>query len=346
LVFGDRLFLSNSGSHEVTALDKSSGKLLWKTPLVVADAGLGGFGLAMAGGRLVVGDAEVYGLDPATGGIAWHFVPLAGHEPGYGRLSSDGTTAFLGSASGAYVYAVDGATGTQRWATQLVPKTGIVHIHNTAVDGGMVFAGFSDFDVTPGLGQTSRVIGEVAALDAASGKLLWLTPLPKPDTTLSGETTEIAVGDGYVFASGFDGTAYVLDERTGAVRQALAKTMFTPSGEAPQPDMKRFAVIGDILVVGSLRSTITGVSLTNFQRVWQLDMRGYGSVNDLVADSDFVYTEYFGGPLSVSRVAAGELVWVTDGAASGFDRIAAAPAIDGDRIYLGGFNDAYAMKRQ
>ena len=69
---------------------------------------------------------------------------------------------------------------------------------------------------------------------------------------------------------------------------------------------------------------------------------------DLVADSEFVYTTFVGGQFSVSRVSDGKLVWMIDAAAlhNGFNKIAAGPALDGDRLYLGGFNEAYAMRRQ
>jgi hypothetical protein len=70
-------------------------------------------------------------------------------------------------------------------------------------------------------------------------------------------------------------------------------------------------------------------------------------VIDLAADADFVYASYVGGQFSVSRVADGKFAWLIDAAAlgNGFGPIAAAPAIDGDRIYLGGFQTSYAMKR-
>ena len=95
-------------------------------------------------------------------------------------------------------------------------------------------------------------------------------------------------------------------------------------------------------------STKPGQLQSDFRRLWIVDMQEHGSVNDLVADSQFVYTAYVGGQFSVSRVSDGKLVWIIDAAAlrNGFNKIAAGPALDGDRLYLGGYTESYAMKKQ
>jgi outer membrane protein assembly factor BamB len=350
LVSGSTVFFSTADTHDVTALDKASGALLWKTHLTLSSsAGLGGLGLVMAGGRLVVGDGDVFGLDPATGTIVWHYVPTSGRQPGFVRLTSDGTTAYCGSGWGGYVYAVDGASGAERWATQITPDS-IVGVYSPVLDHGVVFAGYSDLQVHPGPNQDGRSFGGIAAIDASSGRVLWIRLLPHPDSTVASTTQGVLASGGRVFAYSFGGGVYVLDEATGETLSVIPSMQFAVTSLAgPAGGDRLFAVSGSILFVGSIPwGTITAMSLTDFHRLWIVDMHSHGSVNDLVADSAFVYTNYVGGQFSVTRVSDGSLVWMIDAAAlrSGFNKIAAGPAIDGDRLYLGGFNEAYAMRRQ
>ncbi|HVT38986.1 MAG TPA: PQQ-binding-like beta-propeller repeat protein, partial [Gemmatimonadaceae bacterium] len=266
--------------------------------------------------------------------------------------TSDGTTVYCGSGLGGYVYGVDGATGTQRWATKITPDSDVL-IFSPVLAQGVVYAGFADLQVGPGLNRSQRVTGGVAAIDAASGRLLWMRLLPKPDSTIASATRFVAAGAGLIFAGAQDGTLYALDDQTGAVRFSVPKTQFAiPPAVAPtRDDAKVIVVSGATVVVGSVSGgTVTALSATDMHRLWIVDeLNTYGSVYDIIVDSGLVYASFVGGGLTVSRISDGRKVWVISGKDRKprgiFDHIAAAPAIDGDRIYLGGFEEAYALRK-
>src|SRR5581483_5925061 len=74
-------------SNVVYAVDKSTGAPLWSTaftyPPEVNATLLGGIWVGLAGGLVIVGDVDLFGLDPATGAIVWRFAPrttLAGER--------------------------------------------------------------------------------------------------------------------------------------------------------------------------------------------------------------------------------------------------------------------------
>ena len=348
LVVGQAVFFLTAGEHDVTAVNKTTGALLWKTHLVLPDPAFGGFGLAFGGGRLLVGDSELFGLDPVTGAVVWQYVPSSGKHPGYRSLTSDGTIAYCGSGSGGYMYAVDGATGTERWKAKISPDTN-VGVFNPVLDRGVVYAGFSDYQVPPGPYQSGRVFGGVSAVDAASGRILWTTLLPHPDSASASTTEGVAVVNGRVFAGSLDGTLYALDAATGAIMQSVPPAQFVFGGpRASGGDLKVFASTGSTLYVGSLFGTISAWSVSDLKRLWIKNIDSHGSVQDLVADADLVYANHVGGQLSVLKGADGATVWMIDAAAlrNGFNLIAAAPALDGDRIYLGGFQESYGMKKR
>src|SRR5689334_7661813 len=63
------------GDHIVYAFDKTTGAPLWTTPLLDGTSFLQGYGTALAAGLLIIGDIDVFGIDPATGVIRWTFAP-------------------------------------------------------------------------------------------------------------------------------------------------------------------------------------------------------------------------------------------------------------------------------
>jgi outer membrane protein assembly factor BamB len=82
----------------------------------------------------------------------------------------------------------------------------------------------------------SRGRGELVALDAATGKQLWLRRLPQPDFGCA------TVAGGVVFTSTFDGTVYGFDTRDGST--LWSHRMQAGINACP-------AVSGDLLLVGA-----------------------------------------------------------------------------------------------
>jgi outer membrane protein assembly factor BamB len=343
LVVGDKVFVLSWDPHTVAALDRTTGTLLWKTPLPLSNPLQAGTGLAMAGGRLIVGDIDGFGLDPAVGTIMWHYVPTAGHNPGWWRLASDGTTAYFGGASG-YVYAVDGATGAERWKAKIAANSE-VGVYSPVFDHGVIYAGFTDFRTF----SSAKVVGGVAAVDATSGRTLWTTLLPKPDSTVGSGTLGVVVSAGHVFAGSSDGTVYALDAVSGAVIQSVPRSQFIPMSPPPSnADQKTLAISGTTLLVGSLFGTVSAFSIADLHRLWMDYVQNSGSVDDMAADSTTVFISHVGGSVTALRLSDGQPLWRIGVAGYGanFSPIYGAPTPDGDRIFLGGPGGVYAMKRQ
>jgi outer membrane protein assembly factor BamB len=218
---------------------------------------------------------------------------------------------------------------------------------NPVLDQGVIYVGFNDLQVPPGPFLSGRIFGGVSAVDASSGRILWTTLIPHPDSTVPSTTLGVLVSSGRVIAGSADGSLFALDATTGAIVQSIPRAQFITATPASNADQKVFAASGTTLLVGSLFGTISAWSITDLRRLWIVNIQVHGSVIDLTADQDFVYASYVGGQFSVSNVTDGKFAWLIDAAAlrNGFGPIAAAPAIDGDRIYLGGFQASYAMKR-
>jgi outer membrane protein assembly factor BamB len=167
-------------------------------------------------------DGRLYALDARTGGRRWTFRTggerafeakgLHGWQPASQTfvdpfdvfLSSpavaDGVV-YFGSGDGR-VYAVDAATGVERWHVQ----TGDVVHASPAVVGGVVFVGSWD--------------GDFYALDAATGAERWRLEGGRDDVLHNqvGFQSSAAVVDGVVYVGGRDSKLYALDAATGRER--------------------------------------------------------------------------------------------------------------------------------
>jgi outer membrane protein assembly factor BamB len=159
-IVGNRVYIGSGDGH-LYALDLRSGKELWSF-----DAGAPiASSPAVAGDLVIVGtyDGRFVALDARTGAVKWKLStgPLLpfpwGHESG-DRYTSSPTivndVALFGAGDGC-LYAVDVATGKQRWR---VPTDGRIRT-SPAMANGVVFA--TSFD------------GRVYAFDLSTGKERW-----------------------------------------------------------------------------------------------------------------------------------------------------------------------------
>lgn len=145
---------------------------------------------AVVGGTAFVGDSDgvMHAVDVATGVERWTFdvtanaVHVDRHTASYGLITSSasvasvpslGPTVFFGG--GGSVYAVDAATGTPRWATDVDPSnlTSPAEVESSPVvwlrahGGPVVFVGLDTNE------DKGSVDGGVVALNATTGALLW-----------------------------------------------------------------------------------------------------------------------------------------------------------------------------
>jgi polyvinyl alcohol dehydrogenase (cytochrome) len=119
-----------------------------------------------------------------------------------------------GAKSGIY-WALDATTGQIVWSTEAGPGSTLGGIEwGTATDGKRIYvaeanAAFLAYPGNPSLPHT----GSWAALDPATGAILWQTPDPSGSFDLGAVSTS----NGVVYAGSMSGHMYALDAATGAV---------------------------------------------------------------------------------------------------------------------------------
>ncbi|WBO69615.1 PQQ-binding-like beta-propeller repeat protein [Streptomyces camelliae] len=131
-----------------------------------------------------------------------------------------------GQKSGVY-WALDPATGRVVWQTRVGPGGIIGGIEfGTATDGKRVYVAIANSEhvpttITSVTGQKSTVTsGFFAALDAATGKILWQTADPKGDSLL--DLGPVSSANGVAYAGSTSGDMYALDGATGTVKWSFA----------------------------------------------------------------------------------------------------------------------------
>ena len=199
---------------------------------------------------------SVVALDVKTGRIAWAARTLTDdvstnfdHDgPDYdfaqgpslfttevgGKLT---TLVGAGQKSGVY-WALNPATGEVVWKTEVGPGTGLGGMMwGSATDGKQIYVSISNAAHTPisiasATAESQTTTGGFwAALDAATGAVLWRTPDPQGAIDIGALT----VGNGVVYAGSLapqGENMYALDAATGAVKWAFASGGSVAGGSA------------------------------------------------------------------------------------------------------------------
>jgi outer membrane protein assembly factor BamB len=319
-------------THIVSAVRKADGALLWSQKLPVTNPNFDGYGLAIANGVLIVGDLDLFGINPTTGSIIWRYSQSAGRNPGFGRLTVSNGVVYCGSTSG-HIFAVDASTGAEKWIAQPIRDT--ASIYNPVVLDGVVYAGVTRF----GGGSPNRA-GAVA-LDAATGSQLWLTLAPPPASNASDENTGgvAVIGESAFFGSGTG--VHVLNKTSGQLSESFSAEVLADAGFTPH----RVFSIGSILLVASgAPASVTAVDPVSLKRQWQVSTTS--SVSSISGDANVAYIPQQGALAAVS-LQSGQLSWrfKSESVGHAHEEFLAAPAFDLDRVYLPGFKGIYGLKR-
>jgi outer membrane protein assembly factor BamB len=204
LVHDGKIYVGSS-DQRVYALDAASGKLAWsyRTGGVIHSSP------ALAGPNIVVGswDGAVYALDAASGEQRWRYQTETEQKASImlgvqASPSVDFDTVYIGSRDG-FFYALDAASGQRKWRYD---AQGSWIVGTAAQDESSVYVGSSDTNVLLALDKRSgqerfrfdtrawtyasplriggavvagTMKGELHALDAVSGKLLWSYRTPQ-----------------------------------------------------------------------------------------------------------------------------------------------------------------------
>jgi outer membrane protein assembly factor BamB len=216
---------------------------------------------AIADGTVYVGTGPqggLYALDLQTGEQQWEFDTHGGTVT---PVAVVGDLAIIASTGGqqrgtdvqalSAVYAVERATGTERWHAEMGEAEGI--LSGPAVVDGVVYVGVSSFALNNGY---------VLALDAATGEERWRTTVDAP--MFAGQ---IAVGGGHVIVPGGQAnTVVALDAATGAERW-----IFT-GGSVPVFGSP--AIATDAVVYFDNDRTIRALDLATGELRWEVDTGG------------------------------------------------------------------------
>ena len=119
-----------------------------------------------------------------------------------------------GAKSGIY-WALDAKTGAIEWSTQAGPGSTLGGIQwGSATDGKRIYIAEANFDGVAYPNNASLPhTGSFAALDPATGAILWQTP----DPSGSFDTGAVSTSNGVVYVGSMSGHMYALNAATGAV---------------------------------------------------------------------------------------------------------------------------------
>ena len=134
-----------------------------------------------------------------------------------------------GAKSGIY-WGLDARTGQILWSTQAGPGSTLGGIEwGTATDGKRIYIAEANNDSLEYPGNPALPhYGSFAALDPATGQILWQTPDPSGGHDLGAVSTS----NGLVFAGSMTGHMYVLNAATGAVLRDLTGQGSSNAGPA------------------------------------------------------------------------------------------------------------------
>jgi outer membrane protein assembly factor BamB len=262
LIFLSTIGHARPGRGSIYALDAATGMVRWK---LAAGGGLSFPVSVDALGRLYAGTLNptpsLLVLDAATGGLLWHDQVTPHDVRGYDFEATPilavrgGINIVFGAGKAGRVIAWNRETRRRLWAVAVGRHrndAGPLPRHRVTVCPGLLGGVETPMAYADGrlfvpvvdlCGWGSAVSrhpatgqGSLVALDAQTGRTLWLQRLPSPDFGCA------TVSNDVVFTSTFDGTVYAFAARDGR----LLWHVRMPAGVNACP-----AVVDDMLLVGS-----------------------------------------------------------------------------------------------
>ena len=324
--------------HELAAVDRQTQRVLWRDTLPVSDPLSGGFNVILSAGLAIAGDHDVYAVDVRTGRPVWSFTPAGGTLPGRSRLVISDGVVYTGSLSN-HVYALRGATGVPVWDVTVSSHPGQTRVHGPAVADGVVYAAYTD------LGVPWSQAGNIVALDAATGAVLWSRVLPfhSPSPTgsnfvvappaVSGEVVLVGTDEGYI---------YGLSRAGGSILWTIPPTPPSPGNinNVPSGDIRPLVAVGSTVYAGSSTGWVVAIDVPSGTVRWTvLPQQYYGTAAWLAADDQTVYVVHPYGQMSALSAVDGSVRWQIG------TKVApalAAPAVGRGVVYFGGIDGLYA----
>lgn len=310
-------FLSATrGDNTVHAVD-ADGTELWRTETAVTQCSP-----AVADGLVFVGGlGGLFALDAATGERRWHVDRGGLFEPS--PTVADGAVYLPGAGDEGRIAARNTTDGTERWAfqagTELPGST--ASMTAVAVADGVAYAAVG----------TDAGVGELYALDAATGDQRWGAGFPRTGARYVGNVATPTVADGRVFFA-TDNALYALS-LDGTQQWRVAIDGFTPGNYTEQSP-----AVADGTVYFPDGDGLSAFDAATGRRRWTFDAPAATVSSSPTVAGDVVYvgTEEAG----VYALDAGSGDPVGQYRSSPDVRVVVPPvAVDG-RVYVGEFAEA------
>jgi outer membrane protein assembly factor BamB len=223
-IVGDTLY-AGTFAPSVIALDRDTGKLLWRTPMpnvvmttpVVADGlvivGTGRDNVAVQNAHTLIwgvrGGDEIAALDASTGHVVWTYKTVGEDMPSPALVTIGSRDAVVFANGDDRVRALDVRTGHPIWST---PVLGVSTMASAAASNGVVY-------VLAGVAAGMHRPDHLYAVRASDGHILWAAPYGNADDSPVVADGHVVVEDAQTFAGPPNADAsndvYALDAGTG-----------------------------------------------------------------------------------------------------------------------------------
>lgn len=306
ILFGDSIYAAspNGRVYKVSAVD---GKTVWQTKLnkesVSAGVGVGN-GLVLVG----TDQGKVIALSQEDGSISWE------SSLDSEILASpviDGNIAVARTGDGK-VYGLSSYDGSRKWTiSRQLPKLTLRGESRPVLTQGVVFTGFSD--------------GNLAALEAETGRALWDFPITFArgtndiDRLSDVDTNPLLVGD-YLYISSYQEVTHALDVKKQRIAWSAGVSSF-----------HSLAYDAAFLYVTDKQGVIHQLDRSTGQKLWAQNSLQHFSVSAPISVGPYVLVSEGKGGLYVTRKADGALVGKHNLGAS---TIIGEPVVDADTVYF------------
>jgi eukaryotic-like serine/threonine-protein kinase len=214
----------------------------------------------------------------------------------YGDIVCVGSYAVRNGKASGRVYALNTDSGVVAWEYPRRPQYIGAIVGSPVVDNDTIYLSSSD--------------STVYALNTTDGRLVWKTEiLDGKGKSLEKLWTSLAVHDGRLYVSTFDGQIHVLSAQTGALLNVAftAETGFTPSP----------VVHDDVIYVGSFDNNLYAIRVDEGELLWRFAGGKWFWAAPSVSEG-VVYAGCLDGRLYAIDAETGEALWQFEtGGASG-----------------------------
>jgi len=302
---GDKIFVPDYRGT-ITALNRNTGKVLWKTKtkVTITSSLAANSNLVFAG----TGAGEILALDQNNGQIKWSApltnevlaTPLALDDKVIVKTTNGQLTAFAT------------ANGVPMWKfTHEEPALVLRGSSSPKVSGNLIICGFAN--------------GEIVALNQDTGNVAWRQPIAEPNGSFAVErmvdiVADPVIKDGVIYTATYQGKIAALNLKSGA--GLWTNTISTFSG---------LDVTNNLIIASDAYDNVSAFDRSNGDLVWQQKALANRGVTAPAVISHYVAVGDNEGYLHLMNTVNGHFVARIHVGGGG---IIAQPIVDGNAIYV------------